>query len=413
MINFEEFQLKNGLRVIIHQDLSSPFVAVNVLYRVGSKHESPHKTGFAHLFEHLMFAGSANVPNFDIPIQQAGGENNAFTNSDITNFYNIAPHENIDTLLWLEADRMQSLNINEQSLETQKNVVVEEFKEVALNQPYGSLWHHMNKLAYKVHPYRWPTIGLEFSHISEAKIEDVQSFYEKHYHPGNAILAITGNIDYKEIEEKVNHWFGDITKTGITDKQLPVEPKQNEYRKETIHEEVPAEAVYMGFHMGERKSREFYLADLLSDVLSNGRSSRFFTELYKKENIFNTIDAYIVGAENPGLFMIEMKLKPEADVEVAKSLVWDQLDRLKHELVSDFELKKLLNKIESAYLFGEINVLHKAINLAYFAHLNATDSINKQVDIYHSITANELKDYANILFSKSNCSELHYAMNKK
>lgn len=408
MIEFKEYHLDNGLHVVLHKDASTPLVAVNMLYKVGSKNEHPERTGFAHLFEHLMFSGSENVQDFDIPVQMAGGENNAYTNSDITNFYNIAPAVNMDTLLWLESDRMKNLSINSRSLAVQQKVVVEEFKEVCLNQPYGTIWHHLNGLAYQKHPYQWPTIGKDFHHISEATLEEVKSFYQKYYHPGNAILTICGDIEYSETIDKVHQWFSDIPARKEVKKSWIQEPNQQKFREKIVREEVPTQALFMAFHMEERNSEGYYHSDLLSDVLSNGRSSRFYKKLYKNLDIFTNIDAYISGSIEPGLFLIESKLKDDQSLDEARKVIWDQLEELKVNPISEEELKKIQNKVESAYVFGEVSILNKAINLAYFAHLNQTEAINHQVEHYRKITPESLQNHAKKLFRKENCSELVY-----
>lgn len=410
MIDYRSFRLGNGIELIVHQDPSTPLVALNILYKVGSKNEREDKTGFAHLFEHLMFAGSKHVKDYDIPVQMAGGENNAFTNSDMTNFYNVVPRENLETVLWLESDRMSDLNINQKSLDIQKKVVVEEFKEVCLNQPYGDMWHHMSDLAYKVHAYRWPTIGKDFSHIENAELSQVTEFYQNFYNPNNAIISIAGNIDYKEAYDLVNRYFGDIKNKvdQVPDFRPDNEPPQLKPYAKYLQSNVPAKAMYMGFRMGDRLSKEYYIADLITDILGNGRSSRFYRNLYKGTKLFSTIDAYISGTLDPGLLMIEAKLHQDAEVAYAKSKIWQELSSLKEQPISTEELTKLINKLESAHVYGEVNILNKAINLAYYAFIGDISLINGQMEIYRSITPEDIRLTAEKLLQENNCSEIVY-----
>ena len=295
LIEFSRFELANGLRVVVHEDNSTPMIAVNILYNVGARDESPDKTGFAHLFEHLMFGGSANIPNFDEPIQMAGGENNAFTNNDITNFYNVLPAENIETAFWLESDRMLSLNFSKESLEVQRKVVLEEFKETCLNQPYGDVWHHLSDMAYKVHPYQWPTIGKIPKHVEDATLEDVKTFFYKYYRPNNAILVVSGNTTTEAIKVLAEKWFGQIPKGPISTKNIPQEPKQQQLVQRTKYAKVPIDSLYLAFHIAGRGDKDYYATDLLSDVLSNGASARLYRRLLKEKRLFSQIDAYVTG----------------------------------------------------------------------------------------------------------------------
>ena len=410
MIEYAQFTLKNGLQLIVHEDHSTPMVAVNVLYKVGSKNEEEDKTGFAHLFEHLMFSGSKHVEDFDIPIQMAGGENNAFTNSDMTNFYNILPKENLETALWLESDRMAHLDINEKSLDIQKKVVVEEFKEVCLNQPYGDMWHHMSEEAYKKHAYKWPTIGKDFSHIENASLQDVQNFFELYYCPNNAIITIAGDVKSKDVLDLVEKYFGWIANTSTPDQYIypELEPEQKQKNQKILKKNYPATSFYMGFHMKDRLHRDYYVADLISDVLANGRSSRFYQNLYKQTTLFTTIDSYIGGTTDPGLFIIEGKLNPKIDIEEAKKLIWKELEILKSEMISEEVVEKLLNKIESAHVYGEVNILNKSLNLAFYTYLGDTSLINNQMKVYKSISKEDIHRVANEMFKEENCTEIIY-----
>jgi len=411
VIKFEKYTLDNGLKVLLHKDESSPLVAVNVLYDVGSRDEDPDKTGFAHLFEHLMFGGSLNVPDFDIPIQFAGGDNNAFTNSDVTNFYNILPKENIETALWLESDRMLQLDFNQEMLDVQKKVVVEEFKETCLNVPFGDMWHELSKLCYKDHPYQWPTIGKDFSHIEKAKLDDVEYFFNRHYHPNNSILCITGNYDEKTIKESIQNWFGPIPPGKISVRNLKQEKQQTEKREFIKHENVPGQNFLVAYHMVDRSHPDYYIFDLISDLLSTGKSSRFYKKLAKKGDLYNSLSAYISGNMDPGLFILDGKLAADQDYLLAIGKAKHELDLLKDELVSDYELSKIKNKIISLLEYSELSILNKAINLCHFELLGNADLINNQVEMYEKITPQDIQRVAKEYFTEQNCNSLVYLPN--
>jgi len=409
LIDFSRFELANGLRVVVHEDKSTPMIAVNILYNVGARDESPDKTGFAHLFEHLMFGGSANIPNFDEPIQMAGGENNAFTNNDITNFYNILPAENIETAFWLESDRMLSLNFSKESLEVQRKVVLEEFKETCLNQPYGDVWHHISEMAYKVHPYQWPTIGKVPKHVEDATLEDVKNFFYKYYRPNNAILVVSGNTTVEIMKALSAKWFGQIPKgDDVGAKNIPQEPKQQQLVQRTKYAKVPIDSLYLAFHIPGRVDEDYYATDLLSDVLSNGASARLYRRLLKEKRLFSQIDAYITGNIDPGLLIIEGKPAEGVSLEQARAIIWEELEELKSELIPENELLKYKNKVESTLVFSEISILNKAINLAFFELLGDIDLINREKEIYQEITVADIQRLAQSIFVPENCSELYY-----
>ncbi len=412
MIKFEKYTLDNGLRVIVHEDDSSPMVAVNVVYDVGSRDEDSQMTGFAHLFEHLMFGGSANAPDFDGPIQNAGGENNAFTNTDMTNFYDVVPAANLETVLWLESDRMKQLNFSQNALDVQKKVVVEEFKETCLTEPYGDVWHHLSRLAYKEHSYSWPTIGKEISHIEDAVLADVKNFFHKHYTTQNAILVISGNVKVKDAKASVEKWFGDIPQGQKYERHLKQEPEQTAFRQQTVTGNAPIPAIYLSFHMVARDHEDYYAYDLLSDVLSNGRSSRLYQRLHKVNPIFSQIDAYISGTFDPGMFIIEGRPNKNVDLEAAKAAIWKELEILVNEAIDSRELNKLKNKIESSLEYSEVNILHKSMSLAYFELLGDADLINKEASAYQKVTSADIRRVAKKIFRKENCTELTYLPNK-
>ncbi|MFN6040148.1 MAG: M16 family metallopeptidase, partial [Bacteroidota bacterium] len=352
MIKFEKFVIKNGLKVIVHQDKSTPLACMNILYDVGARDESPDKTGFAHLFEHLMFGGSVNVPNYDTPLQLVGGENNAFTTNDITNYYLTVPANNLETAFWLESDRMLSLAFTEKSLEVQRGVVIEEFKQRYLNQPYGDVWLMLRPLAYKVHPYSWSTIGKEISHIENATMQDVKDFFNKHYNPSNAIMVVAGNVELEEVKKLSEKWFEPIS-SGIKPKRdLPIEPIQKESRRLTVHRDVPADSIYKAYHMCSRTDKEFYATDILSDVLSRGNSSRLYVELVKNKKLFSDINAYVMGDYDKSLFCVSGKISEGVSVEDAENGILIELNKVKENSLTEREISKCKNKIEASLLFS-------------------------------------------------------------
>ena len=400
--------LPNGLRIVHLQDKATQMVALNLLYDVGAKDESPTKTGFAHLFEHLMFSGSKNIPDFDLPLQRAGGENNAWTNNDITNYYLTLPKQNVEIGFWLESDRMLGLLLNSKNIKTQKGVVIEEFKQRNLNQPYGDVGHLVRDLAYKVHPYKWPTIGLDVNHIKEATKEDVIDFYNRFYTPNNAILAVTGNIDFEKVVELSKKWFGPIQRTSSYIKPIVVEPLQTETRRQEVVRSVSADSLFMVFQMCDRKNEDYYVYDILSDVLSNGSSSRFYQNLVLDKKIFLSLDAYISGSIDKGLFYICGKPNSNVSLEEAEKEVWIELERIKNELVDEKELLKVKNKYESNFIFSNINYLNVATNLAWFELLGDANEINNEVMRYKSVDSERLQQVAQKALIPENCSVLYY-----
>lgn len=397
----------------MHTDSSTPLVAVNLLYDVGSRHEKPEKTGFAHLFEHLMFGGSAAAPSFDTPIQLAGGENNAFTNSDVTNFYCTIPAENLETILWLESDRMHNLTLNERALNIQRQVVVEEFYETSINQPYGDVWHLLSALAFKKHPYRWPTIGIHPSHIEDAKLSDVADFYQAYYGPNNAILTLSGRIELEQAKEMVSRWFGHIESRPVPNEPIIQEGEQIEMRRERHVRDVPNDALYLAFHMCHRLHPDYPVIDLLSDVLAGGKSSYLYQRLLKKQRLCNSIDAYITGTKEDGLFIVEARPANGTTLESLEAAIWKELDLLKSVLVSEQTLNKLKNKIENGLEFGGTNIQGKAMNLAYYEWLGKAEMINTEFDTYRKINAEEIQRVATKILTRENCSVLEYCSSSK
>lgn len=408
MIRINRYCLSNGLRLIHHQDKETQMVALNLLYDVGSKDENPDCTGFAHLFEHLMFGGSVNIPDFDTPLQKAGGENNAWTSNDITNYYSVVPRQNVETAFWLESDRMLGLDFSEKSLSVQKQVVIEEFKQRNLNQPYGDIPLLIRPLAYKVHPYRWPTIGKRVEHIEQVKLEDVKSFFYKHYAPNNAILAVTGNISFEEAVELTEKWFGTIERRDIEPRNLPAEPVQKSARFQEVSRSVPLDSITKVYHMCRRMDKEYHCFDLLSDILSNGRSSRLFQRFVMDRKLFADIDASITGDIDAGLFMIKGKVNKGISLEEADRAIVEELRRLGENEVSAYELQKVVNKFESNDLFSNINYLNKATNLAYYELLDRAENIDSEIEKYKGITSRMLKEVAERAFVEENSSTLYY-----
>jgi zinc protease len=406
MIHFERFKLDNGLRVIFHKDPTTPMAVVNTLYDVGARDEDPEKTGFAHLFEHLMFGGSVNIPDFDAPLQHAGGESNAFTSNDITNYYDVIPAQNIETALWLESDRMLSLAFTEKSLETQRQVVIEEFKQRYLNQPYGDVWLELRTLAYKKHPYRWATIGKEIKHIEDATMDDVKAFFKKFYNPSNAILCIAGNFELDEVKALTEKWFGDIPAGIIPPRLIPKEPAQEEYREKTIERAVPSDAFYFAFKMPERKSGDYYVCDLLSDALGRDKSSRLYVSIQKEQKLVTEISAYITGSLDDGLLIISGKLAPGIDFNTLENALWEALNQLHHTRLKEEELRRLRNKIQTAKEFQEQGLLNRCMNLAMFELLGDANGINEEQEIYNKITPESLQLVAQKILQKKNCSLL-------
>ncbi|MBS1527461.1 MAG: insulinase family protein [Bacteroidetes bacterium] len=408
MVKFNRFILNNGLRVIVHEDHTTPMAVLNILYDVGARDEDPERTGFAHLFEHLMFGGSVNIPQYDEPLQRVGGENNAFTTNDITNYYITLPAENIETAFWLESDRMLSLAFSEKSLEVQRNVVIEEFKQRYLNQPYGDVWLKLRPMVYKKHPYQWATIGKNIQQIENASIGDVKAFFKKHYNPSNAILVVGGNITVEKAKALAEKWFGPIPGGEKYRRDLPKEPAQQEARRETVSANVPLNDLYIAFHMPGRLEDGYYELDLISDILSRGNSSRLYRKLVKEKQLFSEIHAYNMGSFDSGMFVIEGKPLENVSVEEAEAAVWDELEQLKQYRVPDDELTKVKNKTESTMIFSEMSLLDKAMNLAQFELFGDAEMLNHETEKYLAVTAEGIKKEAQDIFRKENSSTLVY-----
>lgn len=411
-IDFERFELDNGLRVIVHHDTSTPLVCLNIMYDVGSRDEDPERTGFAHLFEHLMFGGSANIPSYDSPLQTAGGSNNAFTSTDITNYYITLPKENLETAFWLESDRMLNLAFTDKSLEVQRNVVIEEFRQRYLNQPYGDAWLLMRPLAYKEHPYSWATIGKKEKHIEDATMADVRAFYAKHYRPKNAVMVVAGNVTTDEIKELSQKWFAPILKGEKSIRKLPEEPKQTEARRLEIEQDIPLDAIYVSFHMCGKKHVDFFKWDLISDLLAGGKSSRLQQKLVNEQRIFTSVNAFVMGENDPSLFTVAGHISQDKTIEEAEAAIWAELAILKQELVENDELEKVKNQVEANHEFSEMALLNRAIGLAYHELYGDANDINLEMEKYHAVTAKEVQALAKKSLVKENSSTLVYIRKK-
>lgn len=407
-MKINKYRLPNGLRLVHHEDRSTQMVALNIVYDVGARDEHPDHTGFAHLFEHLMFEGSVHIPDYDTPLQRAGGENNAWTNNDITNYYLTIPKSNVEIGFWLESDRMLELAFSEQSLEVQRAVVMEEFKQRCLNQPYGDVGHLLRPLAYQKHPYRWPTIGKELSHIANATLAEVKEFFFRFYAPNNAVIAVTGNISWEETVRLTEKWFGPIPRREVPVRQLPQEPIQAAERRQTVERNVPLDALFMAYRMCGRNEADYYAFDILSDILSNGRSSRLTRKLVQEQKLFSSLDAYISGTRDAGLLHISGKPSAGVSLEQAEAAVRRELEELRNVLVGGQELEKVKNKFESTQIFGNINYLNVATNLAWFELTGQAEDIDREVDNYRAVTAEQLRRVARQTFRDENAAVLYY-----
>ncbi len=412
MIKYKDYTLDNGLRLVVNEDKTTELVAVNMLYKVGAKNEEEEHTGFAHLMEHLMFSGSENYKNFDMLINSMGGESNAFTNNDITNFYVSIPYIYLETILKIEADRMQNLIIDEEHLSVQKRVVTEEFKQRYLNQPYGDLYKEMRELSFKVHPYKWQTIGKDISHIESATLSIVKDFYNEYYQPNNAILSISGNVESENVFTLVKGIFN-FPSTNQKTIRYQQEPEQKENREKTVYRNVPSNMIMITFPMSSRREKEFYCFDLLSDLLSNGTSSRMYNDLVQEKKVFTAIDAVVSADDDKGLFIVLGKYADKTPVKRGEELIWQSLKNIFDEEITDKEFQKVKNKNLVNTEFNNIKILDKAMNLAYYEHLDMLDNINKDRDIYSSIKKEEVISLAKQTFFVNKHNTLYYLKEEK
>lgn len=408
MVQFHKFQLDNGIRLLVHPNKDTAIASLNVLYDVGSKDEQPNKTGLAHLMEHLMFEGSANIPNYDAVLQNAGGENNAFTNNDITNYYLYLPAQNLELGFWLESDRLYQLALTKEKFLNQQKVVLEEFEETTLDIPYGDAWHHLRDLTFKKHSYRWPVIGLNREHVANFTYEDVQAFYQKHYQPQHSIWVVAGPVEVDKVKTMAEKWLADIPNQTAYKRNLTVEPEQKIFREKTIEGNLPSDAIYMAFKMPKRNDDSYHACEILSDILATGRSCRLEQQLVKQNQIFSNINAFVTGDLEEGIFAIEGMVNTNIDLATAEAAIWNELEKLKSELVAENELERIKNKIESTIAFSENNPLNTAINLAFYELMGNPNEINEEVHKFRAITADQIKSTAQYLFQKEKCSTLRY-----
>ncbi len=406
MIKYSEYTLENGLLVLANHDPMSELAAVNILYKVGSRNENPGRTGFAHLFEHLMFRGTKAIPDYDIPIQEACGENNAFTTNDYTDYYITLPKDNIETAFWVESDRMGGLDITKEKLEAEKMVVIEEFNQRYLNQPYGEQWHILRDMVYKFHPYRWPTIGITPDHIRNATLEDVRAFYERYYQPSNAILSVSGDIEPEKVFELAGKWFGPLPSSSRPRDIIPEEMAQTGARRTEVRRNVPATQVTIAFLTGPRYSRNHYICDVLSDILAGGASARLYQRLVKNRKVFSSVNAFITGDLDPGMFILTGHLMPGVSVQKAEEAFWTELEIIVHEGVGDQELEKVRNKFEAGITFGELNVMNKAMNLGYYAMWDNLPQMNEEIEMYRSVDVNQIKELVRRMLRRDKSSTM-------
>ncbi len=408
MIQYEKHILDNGLTVITHKDCSTPLVTVNILYKVGARNEHPTLTGFAHLFEHLMFGGSPNFPDYDFVVNGLGGESNAFTNNDYTNYYLTVPAEGLEQALRLEADRMRTLAFSEETLRLQQSVVTEEYHQRYMNQPYGDVWLLLRPLCYRVHPYRWCTIGSSIKHVQQASLEDVRQFFNRFYHPSNAIMSIAGNLDHEDALRKVRDAFGDIPDRITPACPIPQEPVQHASRSLRIKRDVPASALYKAYSMCDRFNHDYYVYDLISDILSNGNSSRLYNKLVKQQRLFSELNAYITGDLDAGLFVVSGKLCDGVDMKDAESAVERELQALATEAVSKAELQKVVNKYESTFVFSQYKNADRALSLCYYEMIGHIDWVNGEPENYRTVTPADIQRVAQATFQTQRCNTLYY-----
>ncbi len=408
MITYDKRQLDNGLTVIVNRDRASRMAAVNLLYKVGARNESTHRTGLAHLFEHLMFRGTHEVPDFDTPVQMACGDNNAFTNNDYTDFYITLPVGNIETALWLESDRMTGLDLSQEAIEVEKRVVIEEFRQRYLNQPYGDQNMLLRDMVYKSHPYRWATIGLSPEHIEKASAEEIRDFYRRFYHPSNAILSISADIEPERVFYLAEKWFAPIEDRPYAIPAIEPEPEQQQARRLEVERDVPATTITIAFQMGDRLSRDFFLGDMTSDLLAGGDSARLYERLIKHKRLFASTNAYISGDVDRGMFVFTGQLLPSTTEAEAEAAIWEEIDDLRACNITEYEVEKVKNKFEANTLFGELNVMNKAMNLGYYEMIGDLELINREVEIYRSQQAADVADFSKRTFRKENSSTLIY-----
>lgn len=408
MTTIKEFVLANGLTILIDEDPNTPLVTLNLLYKVGSKHEKESKTGFAHLFEHFMFEGSINIPHFDSELQKAGGDNNAFTTVDLTNYYETLPAVNIETALWLESDRMLSLDFNQKSLSTQISVVCEEFKQNYLNKPYGDVWHLLMDLCYQQHPYKWPTIGKELSHIESITLEDTKDFFYTYYRPNNAILSIAGGIKAEEILPKIEKWFGEIPAGPAIHYTKTQETTQQSDRFLTVERNVPQPMLYKAWHTVSRTHTDYYAVDIITELLGTGDSSRLHEELIEKRELCSEVSCYLSGTDEDNLLIIEAKPLDGIELEAVDIAIQEVLQAFSQNPIAERELQKVINKACNYIAFTNETHQNKSFNLAYFKSIDAIHLYGNEHEAYSKVSLSQVQEVAQQLFTQQFSNTLFY-----
>lgn len=414
MIDYRKYILSNGLTVLTHEAWDTPLATVNVLYNVGARDEDPHRTGFAHLFEHLMFGGTERVPDFDAVVSSLGGDNNAFTNNDYTNYYITIPVEGLSTALMLEADRMASLALNAKALEVQQRVVTEEYNQRYMNQPYGDMWLNMRPLCYKRHPYRWATIGADIRHVSEATLEDVQAFHERYYRADNAILTVAAPMRHEEMIAAVEkEWGAGCVSAGCrrsmaSERNYLQEEEQKEARRLVIRREVPSRAVYLAWPMCDHWGRDFRACDLVSDVLCTGSSSRIYNNVVRPGQLVSEADAYISGEAGPGLMVLSAKILPDVDVDEVADALRQEAYLLSEKGLTKNELEKVQNRYESTFVYSQYKAADRAMALCHYTWLGDTELVNREPEEYRKVTAEDVQRAASAVFRPEHENMLVY-----
>ena len=421
-LQFQRHILANGLRLIVHEDHSTPLASCNVVYNVGSRDENPDMTGMAHLFEHFMFTGSRNIADFDAQLQRVGAINNAYTTQDITHYYITLPAVNIEHALWLESDRMLELAFQQEKLDIQKHVVIEEFKENFLNRPYGDMWMLYNQFYFQKHPYQWLPIGKEISHIEKVTMDNMKAFFYTFYRPNNAVLTISGNVKFEEIVPLVEKWFGAIpagpvssveTRHGTSlqdtrEKQFPQEDPPTQHRLFEVHRKVPADMLFKGWPTCGRLDSDFYAYDMLSDLFGSGQSSYLYKKFVMEEAVFTDISAYITGTLDPGIFIIGGRPAEGVSIEEADQKLNDFLYQLPENCISAHDLQKVKNRVESIILQNDIKIEDRSSSLAVAESFSCAEDFNDETNRYFAVTEEQINTLCHNIFRQEQEATMFY-----
>lgn len=412
MLSIRKTILDNGLRVIVHEDHTTPLAACNIVYNVGSRDEHPDHTGFAHLMEHFMFTGSKNVPDFDKVLQKVGAINNAYTSQDLTHYYEVLPANNLETTLWLESDRMLELAFRQQSLDIQKQVVIEEFKENFLNRPYGDLMMLFNQMAYERHPYQWLPIGKKPEHIAEVDMDMIKDFYYRFYRPNNAVLVVAGNVHFDEVAALAEKWFGDIPPGDVPEKNYPKELPQKNLRIKTVERNVPSDVLMKGWLMCNRMHPDYYACDLLSDMFGTGQSSYLYQKLVNEQKLFTDISASVMGTTDEGLFLISGRPVEGVSIEDADAALCSYLYGFKPDNNFSHDLEKVQNRAESVLLNNEIKIDDRATNLAVGETISNVEYFLDERQHYFDVTEEQMLRLISEMLTEKRSNTLYYKMLK-